>query len=162
MKRLWRDCPGGPMAKIHTPNAGGFGGVTVRSLVRELGPHAATKISCATVKDPTCCNWDLAWPNKYKLKKKKKNRKAMEFCHSSGTSPLDKHWGAHPDYGWDIFSLQCRAGHGALLLTSTGGIPPAHRSCGATAPPAWGPPVPLGSHKQDPLLKDAQLLLSSY
>ena len=35
-------------------------------------------------------------------------------------------------------------------------------SCVATPTPTWGPPVPPGSHKQDPLLKDPQLLLSSY
>ena len=87
----------------------------------------------------------------------------MEVCHGSGTSPLDKHWGVHSDHGWDIlFSLQCRAGHGALLLASAGRIPPAHMSCVATTTPTWGPPVPPGSHKQDPLLKDPQLLLSSY
>ena len=87
----------------------------------------------------------------------------MEVCHGFGTSPLDKRWGVHPDHGWDIlFSLQCRAGHGALLLAYAGRIPPAHMSCVSAPSPTWGPPVPPGSHKQDPLLKDPQLLLSSY
>ena len=92
----------------------------------------------------------------------------MEVFHGSATGPLDKHWWGrvevvHPDYGWDsLFSLQCQNGHGALLLPSTCRVPPAHMSCEATATPTWGPPVPPGSHKQDPLLKDPQLLLSSY
>ena len=46
-----------------TPKAGAW----VRSLVRELDPHAATKSSHAATKDTACRDEDLVQPNKYIL-----------------------------------------------------------------------------------------------